>query len=376
MVAPSTRQAWLEAQRSPVPAPWGAPRLQASHLRKSRGLLHHVLMVLFLMIFCLLPAGTRWRKPVLLVWAAPPLLHPSRERALLLAPPPGPVNVEALLASFKSEVEATIDAKLSEARGGLVSQVNSATAALVKAAAQQQEQVNSQAQGELHEPRQRQSSVEKEQSERRSELERIRKQLYILEAAIPIKDYEGMLEWGLDPDGTIMVANAVGNADVAKVREQLCPWLQDAGLEDTRWRLEGPSSGRRFILPMTGDANAAMRKVQKARKHIKDGNGEWRQFNVETIKGGTSRIFVGVDKAACLLRRKIWTKKLATLVKEVSFFLEGVPTINLEICAERDQATKLLWNFPAVTSQGIDKDQLSQRFNDIFHESDEVRWQI
>eukprot|EP00959_Pyramimonas_sp_CCMP1952_P411741 8628386-Pyramimonas_sp.AAC.1 len=138
-----------------------------------------------------------------------------------------------------------------------------------------------------------------------------------------------------------------------------------------------------------GDANAAMRKVHKARKHLKNGSGEWRQFNVETIEGGTSRIFVGVDKASRTVRRDIQTKKLATLVKELYsrkrvrhdrtkgiIFVEGVPTINLEIGAERDQAMKRIWNYSAVTNQGIDKDQLLQHLNGIFHESDEVRWRI
>eukprot|EP00959_Pyramimonas_sp_CCMP1952_P461991 9482504-Pyramimonas_sp.AAC.1 len=48
-------------------------------------------------------------------------------------------------------------------------------------------------------------------------------------------------------------------------------------------------------------------------------------------------------------RRSTHVSESDLVVRKVSFFLEGVPTINLEICAERDQATKLLWNFPAVT---------------------------
>eukprot|EP00959_Pyramimonas_sp_CCMP1952_P421931 8838998-Pyramimonas_sp.AAC.1 len=133
---------------------------------------------------------------------------------------------------------------------------------------------------------------------------------------------------------------------------------------------------------MSGDANAATRKVKRAQRYLKQ-NGEWRQFSAPTIEGGQSRIFVGLDRSDKMVRREVQTKELASLVRDALptarvrhdrtqgiVFVEGSPRVQLDIGQEKG-APPNLWNYAAARAQNLDKDALLARFNSTFHAAEE-----
>ena len=63
-----------------------------------------------------------------------------------------------------------------------------------------------QIQGELLTLRATQDAMDKTQQAMRAQLGEMRKELYIAERAIPIKDYIDLDVWERDPDSSIMVA--------------------------------------------------------------------------------------------------------------------------------------------------------------------------
>eukprot|EP00959_Pyramimonas_sp_CCMP1952_P427550 8954436-Pyramimonas_sp.AAC.1 len=74
---------------------------------------------------------------------------------------------------------------------------------------------------------------------------------------------------------------------------------------------------RRFIIQFKGDINSATRRAQAARRALKDITGAWKQFSVNTIEGGESRVFVGMDTTPKQVRREIQTKAMAAAVREL-----------------------------------------------------------
>eukprot|EP00959_Pyramimonas_sp_CCMP1952_P031959 670796-Pyramimonas_sp.AAC.1 len=95
-----------------------------------------------------------------------------------------------------------------------------------------------------------------------------------------------------------------------------------------------------------------------------------------------------MDKSPKQVRREIQTKAMAAALREQkpnlrsrhdrqrgAVFVDGSPCVQVQVGNERDDSTRLLWNYSVLQKHGINTDELAAAFNNKFHTEERVQWQ-
>ncbi|CAK0848942.1 unnamed protein product [Prorocentrum cordatum] len=284
------------------------------------------------------------------------------------------------LGAFKDEISASVEAKLGSIKTSIISEISNHSTGLVRAVAARQDAVNQHVQVQLTDLQARSDVLEHSQHEMRKQMQEMRKELHCQERAIPIKDYEDMQVWDRQPDPTVLIASLSEMASKEKVNAELSEWLSEAGVAKNQYKLIGDSPSRKYIIQMLGNSDAAQRKVRAARRALKRDAQNWRQFETDAVLGGRAKIFVGLDKSARQIRTEVQTERLASFVKyqlpnkrikhdraKGIVFIDSIPAITAQTGDSFESKSRLLWNYTAVTSQGVDQKALQDTFNATFN---------
>ena len=70
------------------------------------------------------------------------------------------------------------------------------------------------------------------------------------------------------PNYSILVANTATLASMDAVKTELDTGLKEAGIQDGQYKMVGESPNKRFIIQMSGNGDAAQRKVRAARRAL------------------------------------------------------------------------------------------------------------
>lgn len=127
--------------------------------------------------------------------------------------------------------------------------------------------------------------------------------------------------------------------------------------------------GRAFVVKVAAGTATPAIKVEEMIQSLRDSSGQWRDLEVDTIIGGTTRVYLGRDKRWAQLQVEITGKKMVAMLakrlpqadifhrhRDGMILVDRQPVIKLE---ELDGSTpSLKWNMKAMQALKLRKEEL------------------
>ncbi|CAK0873260.1 unnamed protein product, partial [Prorocentrum cordatum] len=284
---------------------------------------------------------------------------------------------------------AQLDAKLATVKAEVIANFGEQLKGPLAAVVAQQASQNAQFRGDISELQTSAQRLEESNKQIREQLADMRKQLHMQEAQIPIKDYEGLLEWDRDADTSIIVGTAAENFTAEKFKESIQPIMDRCELEPDQWSIQGKSPARRFVVQFSGQASAAARKVRAFYAKLKQVDGSWLQTEVANVHGQTSRLYLGLDRSAKSARCEFQYKKLAQFGREHApdkrwradrqqgvIYCNNMAVVSVVVGATRETPSRVLFNYDGCSTHSINRDAIKQSFEEFFKTTLEERESI
>ena len=300
--------------------------------------------------------------------------------------------VNAAIQASQDFLTAQLDSKLSTIKSEIIGEFATQLRGPLGAVVGQQQQRNAQFTGQIQSLQATSSKLENDQAELRAQVSEMRQKLYMQEAQIPIKDYENLIEWDRAADTSIVVGTSSENFTLEEFKRCIQPVIDKCEFADGDWEAVGKSPSRRFFIQFSGDANASARRVRAFYSKLKGSDGEWLNTSVINVHGQRTRLFLGLDRSGKTARREYQIKKLTQLCKAMQddkrwrgdrqqgiIYCNNMPVLSICVGSTKDESTKLLFNYQGCLSNGINREDIRTRFEEIFKttlDAQNVQWQL
>jgi hypothetical protein len=252
----------------------------------------------------------------------------------------------------------------------------------------------------INEVKTRVDEVETRQDGFQSELEEVRAAQGRIEASLHLANKTALTRADLDqdlfdrpPDLSVIKITSQKFATKTAIEDSIIPWLTSCGVSRDTWTITGRPSGKRFHIKFLLNPLSAGKLVPECLNGLKDDNGNWKQFEVTLVTGGTCKLFIGKDEspkegvqrrlAACI------KKSLALLypqIEEVHFrpkakgigpavFSVKVPLASLQPESESPDKKSIGWNPAALAEFGIDRVRVNEQvFKFLDGDAEPIPW--
>ena len=119
------------------------------------------------------------------------------------------------------------------------------------------------------------------------------------------------------PDPSVLKINTGSAVAIAALQRAITAVWEDANIEEKLIALEGPALGKYFTLRFDGLPDIAARRCRQAFNGLRDRNGTWKKFAVETPLHEHIPVFIGLDKSQKQQVEEKGAKKLSKILAEL-----------------------------------------------------------
>ncbi len=195
-------------------------------------------------------------------------------------------------------------------------------------------------------------------------------------------------EWDRPPILEHLSIGTHDNCAKSTVFESLQPWLDELGLHDKPYRLDGPPMGRNFTLKFTGTPGLGAKRAKKANVLLRNKeNNTWREMSTTDPEGTHVRIYVSPDKSPKYTRERQLCKRLLRSFNHAfpgrSFYfnprlqavcLDGKPLAT--VVAKSFEQFDPKWKYSNIEAYSLDKEPIATHFASITGLAPEIEWEL
>ncbi|CAK0841134.1 unnamed protein product, partial [Prorocentrum cordatum] len=189
-------------------------------------------------------------------------------------------------------------------------------------------------------------------------------------------------------DATVVKINAGRPARSEEARSVITPWPEEMQITSDMWSLPSPDPiAKMFALQVSGATGLASRRVQKILSGLRTSSSQWRELEVPTQAGGTTRLHFSGDKNPKQIKTETTGRKFRTKLQEIygreqRIFVDrdrgwlslGWDALcKIEVFPGREE-TKLFWNPGTIAKYGKSKAELLEAVRELLQPDREPEW--